>query len=49
MSSDLQSKTTTQTSPLTVPLEKVVEEVLRDSREQPEQYLDETVVPHGGE
>jgi hypothetical protein len=33
--------------PLTV--EEVVKDVRRDSRKDPQAFLDETVVPHGGE
>jgi hypothetical protein len=35
--------------PATTPLEEVLEQVRRDSREDPQAFLDETVVPHGGE
>ena len=35
--------------PATVPLREVLDLIRRDSRREPEQYLDETVVPHGGE
>jgi hypothetical protein len=35
--------------PETVPLEKALDQVRRDSREKAEEFLDETVVPHGGE
>jgi hypothetical protein len=33
----------------TVPLNVVLASVLRDSRKQPEAYLDQVHVPHGGE
>lgn len=33
----------------TVPLEKALEQVRLDSRRDAQVYLDETVVPHGGE
>ena len=32
-----------------VALAEVVDEVRRDSREDPQAFLDETIVPHGGE
>ncbi len=32
-----------------VPLSRVLFSIGRDSRRQPENYLDEVVVPHGGE
>jgi len=35
--------------PDTVPLERALEQVRRDSREKAEEFLDETTVPHGGE
>jgi hypothetical protein len=35
--------------PQTLPMEEALEQVRRDSRQDPEVYLDETVVPHGGE
>ncbi|MBC8873268.1 MAG: hypothetical protein H8E44_27855 [Planctomycetes bacterium] len=35
--------------PETLPLEKALEQIHRDSREKAEEFLDETVVPHGGE
>jgi len=35
--------------PEVLPLEKALEQVRRDSREKAEEFLDETVVPHGGE
>ena len=35
--------------PKVLPLERVLDQVRRDSRQDTEEYLDETVVPHGGE
>lgn len=35
--------------PDTMPMEKALEQVRRDSREKAEEFLDEAVVPHGGE
>ncbi len=35
--------------PDTLPMEKALEQIRRDSREKAEEFLDETVVPHGGE
>ena len=35
--------------PGTKPVEEVVDQVRQDSRRNPEEFLDETVVPHGGE
>jgi hypothetical protein len=32
-----------------VPLSRVLSGITRDSRTEPKTYLDETVVPHGGE
>jgi hypothetical protein len=32
-----------------VPLAEVLRQVRRDSRREPQQYLDETIVPFGGE
>ena len=32
-----------------VPLSRVLSSIARDSRTEPKVYLDETVVPHGGE
>ncbi len=32
-----------------VPLNRVLQSIARDSRRQTESYLDEVVVPHGGE
>lgn len=32
-----------------VPLSRVLSSITRDSRTEPKIYLDETVVPHGGE
>ena len=48
---DRQTETAPKTpaQPHTVPLEKVVDAVRRDSRREPERYLDETVTKHGGE
>ena len=49
---DRQAETapTTPAKPSTVPpLEKVADAVRRDSRREPERYLDETVTQHGGE
>ncbi len=31
------------------PVEKLLAEIGRDSRREPQQYLDESVTPHGGE
>ena len=39
-------------APATAPrpaLHEVVADIVRDSRRQPQRYLDEVVVPHGGE
>lgn len=36
-------------TPQTLPMEEALEQVRRDSRQDAEEYLDETVVPHGGE
>ncbi|GEM_PF-5627573 len=36
-------------TPQVLPREEALEQVRRDSRHQPESYLEETVVPHGGE
>ncbi|HUG90189.1 MAG TPA: hypothetical protein VML55_05120 [Planctomycetaceae bacterium] len=35
--------------PAAVPLREVLDLIRRDSRREPQQYLDETVVPGGGE
>ncbi len=35
--------------PIVVPVEKVLDDVRRDSQNDAPQYLDETVVPKGGE
>jgi len=35
--------------PEVLPVEKALAQVRRDSSEKAEEYLDETVVPHGGE
>ncbi len=35
--------------PQTLPIEEAIQEIRLDSRRDPEAYLDETVVPHGGE
>jgi hypothetical protein len=35
--------------PAAVPLAEVLYLIRRDSRREPRQYLDETIVPHGGE
>ena len=35
--------------PETLPVEKALDQVRRDSRDKAEEFLDETVVPHGGE
>jgi len=35
--------------PETLPLEDALAQVRRDSRANAEEFLDETVVPHGGE
>ncbi len=35
--------------PTTLPLKEALEQVRRDSRDNPRTFLDETVVPHGGE
>ena len=35
--------------PQTLPLEEAVDQVRQDCRKAPEAFLDETVVPHGGE
>ncbi len=32
-----------------LPLSRVLSSITRDSRNQPENYLEETEVPHGGE
>ena len=32
-----------------VPLNRVLSSIIRDSRNHPKDYLDETEVPHGGE
>ncbi len=40
---------TAPTKPEPPAVEEVVKEVRRDSREDPQAFLDETVVPHGGE
>jgi hypothetical protein len=41
--------TTKETKSTTVPVEKVLAAIARDSRRDPQQYLDESVTPHGGE
>lgn len=35
--------------PEVVPLPEVLRQIRRDSRRDPQQYLDETIVPFGGE
>ena len=40
---------TLPTQPAQIPLADVLAEVRRDSQADPKRYLDETVVPHGGE
>jgi len=40
---------TASAKPDSLTVEDVVNDVRRDSREDPEAFLDETVVPHGGE
>lgn len=35
--------------PEVLPVERALEQVRRDSREKAGEFLDETVVPHGGE
>ncbi|MEK6235307.1 MAG: hypothetical protein N2C14_11420 [Planctomycetales bacterium] len=36
-------------TPAALPLEKLLADVSSDSKKSPQQYLDETVVPFGGE
>jgi hypothetical protein len=46
----LTTEAATQESKLTtVPVEKVLAAIARDSRRDPQQYLDESVTPFGGE
>ena len=47
--SDQQQAVARPREPRVLPMEEALEQVRCDSRDQPEQYLDETVVPHGGE
>ena len=35
--------------PQTVPMKEAIQQILEDSRQDPEAYLEETVTPHGGE
>ena len=35
--------------PTTLPLQEALQQVRRDSRDNPQAFLDESVVPHGGE
>ncbi len=35
--------------PQTVPMREAIQQILDDSREDPDAYLEETVTPHGGE
>ena len=35
--------------PETLPLDQAVQQVREDCRQDPQTFLDETVVPHGGE
>lgn len=46
---ELESRVSTPAKPEIQPLEKVVESILEDSQLSPQDYLDETEVPHGGE
>ena len=47
---ELRDETVKQNEQVTkLPLQEVVARVGRDSRHESRQYLDETVVPHGGE
>ena len=48
-SADLQTQAPAPARPAAVPLREVLDLIRRDSRREPQQYLDETVVPHGGE
>jgi hypothetical protein len=41
--------TTQETKPTTVPVEKVLAAIARDSRRDAQEYLDESVTPFGGE
>jgi hypothetical protein len=43
------SETAPAVIPEVVPLPDVLRQIGRDSRRNPEQYLDETIVPFGGE
>jgi hypothetical protein len=38
-----------ETKPTTVPVEKVLAEIARDSRRDAQKFLDESVTPFGGE
>jgi hypothetical protein len=40
---------TTDTTTAVAPVETVVAAILRDSRRDPQQYLEDSVTPHGGE
>jgi hypothetical protein len=50
MTNDVQVDTIRQSSvPETLPVEEVLEAIRRDSQQDPQQYLDETIVKYGGE
>ena len=50
MSSEIREQTqATETKTETVDLKSLVRQIGLDSQRQPEQYLEETKVPHGGE
>ena len=42
-------ETGVQPQPTQVPLDRVIESVKRDSLDSPEEYLEETEIPGGGE
>ena len=46
---DREQTTSATAQPQTLPIEEAIQQIRRDSRRDPETYLDETVVPHGGE
>ena len=50
MSSDVRETLDTTAVPVEiVPLREVVAAIVTDSKDEPQEYLDEVVVPHGGE
>lgn len=46
---DRESSVSTPANPTSVPVEKVLDGIRRDSREDVTSYLEETEAPHGGE